>query len=168
MTCKPMITAGDCSPYAPVPVASPTVAPEAGPIVPEIDPTAPPIPGADSGPLAHLDGLHLPDLTGISSDGVLDALSVAGVLGGSVAAVATAALASSWLWTWTPVRLRNFAIGSCMLPGASMLIDGWSAVRDDITQACAEVAAGDPMQGAASAAVVTVPVGWAASSDGKT
>ncbi|MEU5410513.1 hypothetical protein [Nocardia asteroides] len=163
-SCTPMITPKDCAPYAPTPVASPQPAPEQVQVgqVPHIDPQAPPIPGADSGPLSHLDGLHLPDLTSISGEGVLDGLAAAGVLGGSVAAVAGVALASSWLWTWTPIRLRNFAIGSCVLPGASMLIDGWSAVRDDIAQACTEVAAGMPVEGAATAAVATVPVGWAA------
>ncbi|MGW5924569.1 hypothetical protein ACWFPY_36730 [Nocardia fluminea] len=157
--CTPMITANDCSPYAPTPVASPTSAPGQ---VPDIDPKAPPIPGADSPLLGWVDDIHLPDPTGFTGEGVLDGLAVAGVLGGSVAAVTSAAVASAWLWTWTPIRLRNFAIGSCMLPGASMLIDGWTAVRDDIAQAAAEVSAGMPAQGAASAAVVTVPIGWAA------
>ncbi|WP_063057282.1 hypothetical protein [Nocardia salmonicida] len=157
--CTPMITPADCAPYAPTPVASPPPAPDE---IPSIGPKAPPVPGADSPLLGWVDDIHLPDPTGISGEGVLDGLAAAGVLGGSVAAVTAAALASSWLWTWTPVRLRNFAIGSCMLPGASMLIDGWSAVRDDIALACNEAAAGMPAQGAASAAVMTVPVGWAA------
>lgn len=157
--CTPMITANDCAPYAPTPVATPSAAPGE---VPAIDPKAPPIPGADSPLVSWVEDIHLPDPTGITGEGVLDGLAVAGVLGGSVAAVAAAAVASSWLWTWTPIRLRNFAIGSCTLPGAAMLIDGWSAVRDDIAQACTEVAAGMPAQGAATAAVATVPIGWAA------
>ncbi|MEV4241316.1 hypothetical protein AB0J47_39855 [Nocardia sp. NPDC049737] len=136
-------------------------APADGHVVPDITPHAPPIPGAHTGPLAHLDGLHLPDF---STDGVLDALSVAGVLGGSVAAVTAGALTASWLWTWTPIRLRNMMFGACALPGASLFIDGWSGPRDDISQAIAEITAGMPVQGAATAAIATVPAGWAAAS----
>ncbi|MFD8104373.1 hypothetical protein ACFV24_33050 [Nocardia fluminea] len=157
--CTPMITPADCAPYAPTPVASPPPAPDE---VPSIGPKAPPVPGADSPLLGWVEDIQLPDPTGITGEGVLDGLAVVGVLGGSVAAVTAAAVTSAWLWTWTPIRLRNFAVGSCMLPGAAMLIDGWSAVRDDIAQAAAEASAGMPVQGAASAAVVTVPIGWAA------
>ncbi|WP_218716340.1 type IV secretory system conjugative DNA transfer family protein [Nocardia sp. MH4] len=162
-SCTPMITPKDCAPYAPTPVASPSPAPtEPVGQVPNVDPSAPPIPGADSPLVSWVEDIHLPDPSGITAEGVLDGLAVAGVLGGSVAAVTAAAVASSWLWTWTPIRLRNFAIGSCVLPGSAMLIDGWTAVRDDIALACAEVAGGMPVQGAATAAVATVPVGWAA------
>ncbi|WP_416567336.1 hypothetical protein [Nocardia testacea] len=73
------------------------------------DPQAPPLPGADSGPLAHLDGLSLPDIDG---GDVLDALAVAGVFGGSIGAVAATGLAVARFWAWSPVRLRNFAFGS--------------------------------------------------------
>ncbi|MBF6209281.1 hypothetical protein IU483_35320 [Streptomyces gardneri] len=140
-----------------VPASEATPVPGNG--IPDITPKAPPVPGADSGPLAHLDGWHLPH---VDTAHIVDALGVAGVVGGSVAAVTAGALAASWLWTWTPIRLRNFALGSCVLPGSAMLIDGWAAARDDIAQACAEITGGLPMQGAATAAVATVPVGWAA------
>ncbi|MBF6150284.1 hypothetical protein [Nocardia nova] len=130
--------------------------------MPVVTPDAPPVPGAHTGPLAHLDGFHLPH---ISAEGALDVASVSGVLGGSVAAVATAALAASWYWTWNPVRLRNFAMGAaCALPGAALLLDGWSGPREDITRAITEISSGSLAQGAATAAIATVPAGWMAAS----
>ena len=139
-----------------------TAAPTHGPDIPAVHPVAPPIPGAHFGPLAHLDGLHLPQFT---AEGALHAVSAAGVLGGSVAAVAAGALTASWLWTWTPIRLRNFAVGSaCALPGAAMLLDGWTAPSADITKALAEISAGAIGQGAATGAIATIPAGWALAS----
>ncbi|WP_280232288.1 hypothetical protein [Nocardia cyriacigeorgica] len=133
--------------------------------VPEVTPEAPPIPGADSGPLSWLDDLHLPDPTTITGEGVLDALSVAGVFGGSVAAVAAGALAASWWWAWTPVRLRNFAIGSaCVLPGSAALLEGWNGPQSQVFQAVNEIVTGAAPQGAATAAIATVPAGWAVAS----
>lgn len=124
----------------------------------DIGPVAPPVPGADAGPLAHLDGLALPDIDG---GDVLDALSVAGVFGGSVGAVATTGLAVARWWAWTPIRLRNFAVGSCVLPGSAVLLDGWNGPRAHVLQAVGEIVAGAFGAGAATAAVVTVPAGWA-------
>lgn len=123
------------------------------------DPQAPPLPGADSGPLAHLDGLSLPDIDG---GDVLDALAVAGVFGGSIGAVAAAGLAVARFWAWSPVRLRNFAFGSaCVLPGSAVLLDGWDGPRAQVLQAVSEVVAGAFGDGVATAAVATVPAGWA-------
>lgn len=130
--------------------------------LPDTTPEAPPIPGADSGPLAHLDGFSLPEITG---EGVLDALSVAEVFGGSVAAVAAGALAASWWWAWTPVRLRNFALGSaCVLPGSAALLEGWNGPQAQVFQAVNEIVTGAAAQGAATAAIATVPAGWAVAS----
>ncbi|WP_280317223.1 hypothetical protein [Nocardia wallacei] len=124
-----------------------------------ITPEAPPIPGADSGPLKHLDGLHLPD---IDASDLLHAAEVTAAFGGAVGAVTTAAMVagSSWLFAWTPVRLRNFAFGAGLLPASSLALDGWHGPGNAVAHGAAEVAAGMPITGIASASVVLVPAGW--------
>ncbi|WP_328410970.1 hypothetical protein [Nocardia sp. NBC_00403] len=151
-SCTPVLTPTDCQPYAPTPVTQP---PAAG--VPQITPEAPPISGAHIGPLEHLDGWSLPDF--FDGADALGSLEVAAVFSGAAAAVGATALAASWLWTLTPVRLRNFAFGAGSLPLAALALDGWSGPREDVLRGVDEVLAGMPVTGVASASVAIVPTG---------
>ncbi|MFI7191560.1 hypothetical protein ACIBQ0_17640 [Nocardia nova] len=140
---------------------TPTATPPAVPADPShgihITPQAPPVPGAHTGPLAHLDGFHLPHINGVD---VLHAAEVSAAFGGAVAAVGATAFAASWMLAWTPIRLRNFAFGAGLLPLSAMALDGWSGPVDDVVRGAGEVVAGMPVTGIASAAVVIVPTGW--------
>ena len=159
----------DCAPvmdFRPECTATPTpvAAPPAIPLdqvdqVPATDvtPQAPPIPGSHTGPLAHLDGFHLPTIDGTDA---LHAVEVTAAFGGAVAVVGATALAASWMLAWTPIRLRNFAFGAGLLPVSSLALDGWSGPVDAVTRGAGEVVAGMPVTGVASAAVVIVPTGW--------
>ncbi|WP_306362502.1 TraM recognition domain-containing protein [Nocardia sp. CC227C] len=138
--CTPVFTESDCTP------------PTSG--IPSIRPEAPPIPGSDFGPLEHLDGLNLPNL-----DAITTALHVGSVFTGTVAGVGAAALTAAWMWTWTPVRLRNFAFGSASIPGAAVLAHGLSEPADSVARGAGEVLAGMPVTGIASASVALIPAG---------
>ncbi|MGW4125771.1 hypothetical protein [Nocardia sp. NPDC004711] len=146
--CTPVFTDHDC------PTVLAQVDPTAGHPIPQITPQAPPIPGAE-----HLP--HLPSLPSLSLHDVTAGLEVAGAFGATIFGVGVAAMAASWLFAWTPVRLRNMAFGSASIPGAAMVADGWSGPHDDVLRGAHEVLAGLPVTGVASAAVVLVPTGWA-------
>ncbi|MGY5308197.1 hypothetical protein [Nocardia gipuzkoensis] len=153
--CTPVLTPTDCAPYAPTPA---TQAPPA--LVPEITPQAPPLPGATSGPLEHLDGFSLTGALDLHD--VADALAVTGVFGATIATIAAGALSASWLWTWTPIRLRNFALGSAgVMPVTEMVLHGIEGPSEALSRGVSEVLAGMPVTGAASAAVALIPAGWA-------
>ncbi|MEV6073409.1 hypothetical protein AB0L82_43265 [Nocardia sp. NPDC052001] len=146
--CTPVFTTHDC----PVLLAQSGADPTAGQPIPPITPQAPPIHGVE----------HLPQLPGLPSLSLHDVtagLEVAGVFGATIVGVGAAALAASWMWAWTPVRLRNFALTSASIPGAAVALDGWSGPQQDVLRGVDEVLASMPMTGIASASVALVPAG---------
>ncbi|GAB2453842.1 hypothetical protein [Nocardia tengchongensis] len=145
--CTPVFTSHDC----PTLLAQASPDPSAGHPIPQITPQAPPLPGAE-----HLDFLHIPAL---SLHDITAGLEVAGTFSATVAGVGAAALAASWVWTLTPVRLRNMAFGSASIPGAAVVADGLSGPQHDVVRGVGEVLAGMPVTGAASASVALIPAG---------
>ncbi|MFE3078269.1 type IV secretory system conjugative DNA transfer family protein [Nocardia tengchongensis] len=122
--------------------------------LPQITPEAPPVPGAE-----HLDFLHFPSM---SLHDITAGLEVAGIFGAAITGVGAAALAASWMWTLTPIRLRNMAFGSASIPGAAVAADGLSGPQQDLVRGVGEVLAGMPVTGIASASVALVPAGLVA------
>ncbi|MGV9616277.1 hypothetical protein [Nocardia xishanensis] len=131
--CQPILTPTDCTPYGATgePTAPVAVDPSGTPSV--ITPEPPPI--------KHVEDWDLPSL---DLAAVGDAVSTAIVCGVVVVALLVMIVAVAARWPLTPHRLRNFAIGSLLLPAASALAGGsWSVPAVLFWAGAARVAEGD-------------------------
>ncbi|MBO0853597.1 MAG: hypothetical protein J2P18_07500 [Nocardia sp.] len=141
--CTPIITPDDCR-AAQVPAAplspSPGSSAPFGAVHPQAPPGAPPpITHVTDQVNRHLPGLHLPDTAAVGH--VVTGSLTAGLV---VAAMLLMIVAVAAAWPLPAHRLRNFAIGSLLLPGLSVLAGGsWSTPLTLLWSGACEVAAGD-------------------------
>lgn len=156
MTCTPILTQSDCSPYAPTPEAVPTPVVETPGV--EVGPTMPPI-GLANDPLGWL-----PDFSAWTWDGVAEGSLLAAACVVCVLVMVLAILVPASLSGWRPTRLRNWLFGSVLaMPGAAALWawDAYEPVRD-FTTAAQEFTAGDYIGGLLGMTVLLVPAAWLA------
>ncbi|MFI6368956.1 hypothetical protein ACIBG0_40295 [Nocardia sp. NPDC050630] len=112
--CQPILTPTDCGPIgsttAAPPAAPPSIVQDPPPSI-EVHPVKPPV--------RQLDGIDLPDLSGLTH--IAGTATVCGVV---VVAMLVMIVAVAARWPLSPHRLRNFAIGSLLLPASSALAGG--------------------------------------------
>uniref|UniRef100_UPI003F493EB8 hypothetical protein n=1 Tax=Nocardia sp. CA-095871 TaxID=3239971 RepID=UPI003F493EB8 len=150
-----MITPGDCAPYAPTPVASPTPTPAPAPGI-HVEPTTPPI-GLHHDPLGWLPDFSSWSWDSVGDGALLGAAVLVTVLLGTVAILAPAALLG-----WKPQRLRNWLFGSVLvMPGAAALW-AWDvfAPARDFAQAATDFMAGQYVGGLLGMASLLIPAAW--------
>ncbi|WP_433193819.1 hypothetical protein ACQP1G_34240 [Nocardia sp. CA-107356] len=133
--CQPILTPTDCAP-----LGAPTTAPTPDPAVPvdqaplpsiEVHPVKPPV--------TQLDGIDLPDMAAVAH--IAGAATLCGVV---VVAMLVMIVAVAYYWPLAPHRLRNFAIGSLLLPATSALAGGsWSTPAVLLWSGASRVADGD-------------------------
>ncbi|MET9025622.1 hypothetical protein ABZW96_08345 [Nocardia sp. NPDC004168] len=149
--CQPILTPQDCHPNG-----SPQVPATGQPDMPPVEP------GADSGPMVpqappirHVEGWDLPTLD-LSAVG--DAASTATVCGVVIVAMLVMIVAVAARWPLAPHRLRNFAIGSLLLPAASAMAGGsWITPTSLLWSGAARIADGD-MGGLRTMVLLGAPV----------
>ncbi|MFE9323545.1 hypothetical protein ACIHDR_19520 [Nocardia sp. NPDC052278] len=131
--CQPILTPTDCNPLttaAPAPTAPPSIVQDPPPAI-EVHPVKPPI--------KQLDGIDLPDLSALTH--VAGTATVCGVV---VVAMLVMIVAVAARWPLAPHRLRNFAIGSLLLPACSALAGGsWTTPASLLWSGASRVAEGD-------------------------
>ncbi|MEV6388901.1 hypothetical protein [Nocardia xishanensis] len=131
--CQPILTPTDCTPYGTTPEPDPP------PIA--VDPGTPPVISPEPPPIKPIEDWDLPS---VNLTAIGDAVSTATVCGVVVVALLVMIVAVAARWPLTPHRLRNFAIGSLLLPAASALTGGsWSVPAVLFWAGAARVAEGD-------------------------
>ncbi|MGY4100740.1 hypothetical protein ACW2Q0_14480 [Nocardia sp. R16R-3T] len=132
--CQPILTPTDCDPLgattAAPPAAPPSIVQDPPPSI-EVHPVKPPI--------KQLDGIDFPDLSTVTH--VAGTATVCGVV---VVAMLVMIVAVAARWPLAPHRLRNFAIGSLLLPASSALAGGsWTTPAALLWSGASQLAAGD-------------------------
>ena len=155
MSCKAIITPGDCAPQpSAVEVITATPTPESPDI--HVDPTMPPI-GLEHDPLGWI-----PSVSDISLEGVTEAGVLAGLTLVAVLMLTAMILVPATALAWKPARLRNWLLGSLIaLPGAAALWAwDWREPVRMTAHAATQVMDGQYTAGLLGMAVALVPVSW--------
>lgn len=99
----------------------------------------------------------------LSSLHIGDILHVIGIIAATWLAVLILVLVAATVFGWSPARLRNWSVGSLLIPSVAMLTDvGWTAPILQFHGGTAEVLHGTLSNGISSMAVLIVPAAWIA------
>ncbi|MGW0247976.1 hypothetical protein ACWDYH_15220 [Nocardia goodfellowii] len=147
--CKPLITPDDCNPLGslqPTQSLTPTPTPEPGPVG-QLDPHPPPVPQVEKWNLPSLDLAEIGETA-----------SIATVLGVVLVAMLVMIVAVAARRPLAPHRLRNFAIGSLLLPAASAVTSGsWATPAVLLWSGAVRVTGGD-LTGLRTMVILGAPV----------